>query len=315
MKQSIELFGSLILTILGVVVSIFTILLSIFSDGIKTLTSKYESQRQRSQENLTEEIKKKASSGINIVELKRTINLISKDIKTAKRKLSYLNPAKQILTISTPLFLSLGLVMLSLSGSTFIIFNIRIIVIAIIFSVVMFFCALFGLFRLLMVIIEAAAIVNENKKMNEENIVQLLSTLVENSKPGSLFLKPEKIYIKIGDNKLTNGFNLSYSTGKKHAISVSIENIDEKMAKRVEAGFVFPKDFLVERTTNIDSIYDNGGNQIVRFKKEFIQTGEDNQQGNLNITFLKNGVYNVNAFLKGENIERASYLFNISVIE
>ena len=84
------------------------------------------------------------------------------------------------------------------------------------------------------------------------------------------------------------------------------------MAKNLEVGFVFPKDVLIEKTSNL-SVYTDESSQIVRFTNEMIQSHENNLQGKMQVTFLKSGKINIQIFIKGENVkyQRFSFILNI----
>ena len=59
MDNALQLFGSFILTLLGFILPIITILLSLLPDGVKALATKYENEKKQSEDNIIEELKKK----------------------------------------------------------------------------------------------------------------------------------------------------------------------------------------------------------------------------------------------------------------
>ena len=87
------------------------------------------------------------------------------------------------------------------------------------------------------------------------------------------------------------------------------------MAKNIEIGFILPKDFLIEKSSNVASMYTDEESQIIRFKEGYIQANTNKQEGNIKITFLKAGKHKINAFIKAENVKNRRFDFYIDVVE
>ena len=51
MTNILQLYGTFVLTVLSFIVPILTILISLFPEGVKSLTDKYENERKQSEEN------------------------------------------------------------------------------------------------------------------------------------------------------------------------------------------------------------------------------------------------------------------------
>ena len=129
----------------------------------------------------------------------------------------------------------------------------------------------------------------------------------------NLYLKEGDITLKFNDKTLIKNDVYNFSVNTKHQIPFSIVNSATKMAKNIEVGLIFPVDVLIEKKSNM-SISTSTTNQIIRFKKEIIQATEDNNQGKLELTFLKAQKFQVQVFIKGENVRVNKFTFNINVV-
>ncbi len=311
MNQVIELFGFLIITFIGFVFPVFGILISLFPEGIKKLTLKYENEKKRAEENIKSEIEKKKDKTLNVGILERNLRILKKNKKTAGEKLSYLNPKIILPKIFIFLLLSLIGVMVALSSD-----DILVRYLAFVLSLLFFGYTIYILWKLLGALTELSVIVKEEKTNSDKTIIRLLSASVEKTPDVvSPFLNEGKVSILFNKEKVVNDKKIPFSANKKYQLPISIVNSDERMAKKVEVGFIFPLSFMIEETSDISSIYTGENHQIVRFEEEFIQSDETNQQGNLNITFLKVGPHNIRVFIKGENIKVSNYSFTIEVID
>jgi hypothetical protein len=161
---------------------------------------------------------------------------------------------------------------------------------------------------------EIAEVVNETKRNADNNLIELLSSSLEKTGFNLLFLKKEKINIVFNDELLAEGHIFDFSLNKEYKIPISIRNSDEIMAKRVEVGIVLPAEIIITKTPNIASVSSKETENIVRFKEEYIQAGTDQKKGELSITFLQPGKFNIRAFIKGENIKQTVFRFIINVV-
>ena len=310
MNNIINLCASFILTLIGFVIPILTILLSLFSEGTKALILKYETEKKQSDENISNELKKKESGQeLDYKSLEKTLKKLNKNKKVAEEKLGYLKPIKLVAKISLPLIISYVSLLFLFNNLDF-----GLVILLIFISAITFLLSIYFIWKSLIILVEVTGIINETKRNSEDKIIELLSRLIDKNNEDSMFLKPEKINIKLNKILLTETTNLKYAINVNHSISVSINNSSDLMAKNIEIGFIFPPDFLVERTSNISSIYTEETKQIVRFRQEFVRGNEDNQQGKMEITFLKDGIHDITAFIKGENFRNKYIKFKIEVV-
>lgn len=308
---ALELYGSLIVAILGIVSPILTILISLFPNGVKALATKYENEKKQSEENIIHEAQKKESGkGLDYGTLGKTLATLKKRKRQAEIKLSYLRPTQFVVRVSTPFITAfIGVIIAAQSPIHSLQF-----IIALVSSAVAFLAGLCVLWMVLRVLVEVTEIVNQAKISNDEKIIELLSILVDRSPAETPFIEEAGIKAKFNNKFLKESETFEFSVNRKYEIPVSIENSSNRMAKKVELGLIFPKDFLVESTPNL-SIFTDEKSQIVRFNREIIQAQENNLQGEMSITFLKVGEFKVDTFIKGENIKHHRFSFTLKVIE
>ncbi len=311
MANAIQLFGALILTVVGFIVPFLTILISLFPEGVKSLSSKYENERNQSDENIANEItKKEKKKGLDYNALEKTLKTLKNKKRDAELKLRYLKPNQFLLKTSGPFILSLIAIIFALVLDEI---NICYIVTLLISGFIAFMAGLVALFTGISVVFEVAEIVNQKKNSNEEKIISLLSLLVEKAGDNP-YIKEGQIQFKFNTKSLKKDTEIDFSVDKKYEIPISIYNRSDKMAKTVEIGVIFPKDVVIEKTSNID-ITTTEETQIVRFKEEAIQSYNDTQQGNIQLTFLKLGLVNSEIFIKGENIKHQRFPFKFKIIK
>jgi hypothetical protein len=164
------------------------------------------------------------------------------------------------------------------------------------------------------IITEAASAVQNSQKTTNEKIVELLTTLADNTDKdsASLFIKPEDIHIFFDDDQVTPGKVYSFSVGKKHKVNISLKNLSSYMFKTAELGFSFPAEFLIENT---GSVYVGEKEKIIRFKHDYLQANVNQIQRPIEITFLNAGVFSATAFVKGENLKNNNINFKIKVVK
>lgn len=309
MDNTLNLLGGLILALLGLILPLITILLSLLPDGVRILTNKYENEKKQSEDNILNEVSKRSTENIDLTALEKTIKTLKKNKKDAESKLSFLNPNGMLSKIALPLLVSFcGIIVLFQHPSLY--FYIAVSILVALFLIK----SLRVLVLSFKVLFEVSAAVSENKQGSQEKIVELLSKLVEKEGSNSDHLV-DTVSLVFNKIFITPKREYSFSVNKQYSILVSINNSGEIMAKKVEVGLVFPKEFLIEKTTNIDSLFTGEQEQIIRFKEEYVQASTNAQQGELKITFLKAGVYKVWAFIKGENHKNTRVDFIIKVID
>ncbi|MHA1294307.1 MAG: hypothetical protein ACTSQJ_16790 [Promethearchaeota archaeon] len=296
MELAIQLFGYLILTFIGVVIPFFVVLLSIFHEGISKLIAQYKQEKLLTEENLKIQLKKLAETEkTDVKKIEQSIEQLKINEKTAKRKLSYLEPKKQIIQLFIILLLAFIGILLTLITKT----NIYGIPIFFVISVVLFFLAIYLLGRLLCVLIEVKEIIARDKKEMLNKIIELLS---KTAKGSQYFL--QKAYININNTNIDNDdkeFNLEINS--KNYLNISINNSERRMAKNVEIGFVFPSDFIIDKTGNYSTYTDENGDQIVRYYTSAIQGNTKLLLKPLVVTPITEGSFQIKTFIKAENIE------------
>lgn len=306
MEQAIQLFGYLILTFLGVVAPIFVILLSVFREGMLKLTTQYESEKSQSEGNIKAQLKK-IGDAKNTDEraIKQGLNALKAIKKTAKTKLSYLNPKIQTLRLFIPLLISFLGVVLAILTKT----NINYVVLFIGVSLICFLYTMFVLWRLLDIIIEVRKTIDADQKDMNMKTIELLSALVEKETP--YFLK--NVYITIDQQEIKDkAGKITIPADKKQELKIAITNNESRMAKNVEIGFIFPPDFIIEKTNDY-SIYTDETKQIVRYESNVIHGNTDWKLGSLIVTPLNQGDYKIKTFIKAENIESLYRDLNLKV--
>lgn len=298
MELSLQLYGYLILTFLGIITPFLIILLSIFQEGVSKLTSQYENEKSNSEENLKAQIQKQSErKHTNVKEIKQSIKELETISKKAKKKLSYLNPKKQTLKIFIYFLVSfLGVILEILNN-----INIFGLPVFIVISLIFFAFALHVLWKELCVIIEVRKIIDRDKNEFDMKTLELLSSIVK--KDEDYFLKnvfPEINGIEIRDD--SKEITLNYAN-IKHSIELVLNNSDTRMAKNIEFGIVFPKSFLVEKSPNYSTFIDTNGDKIIRYNSDSIHGRTNRILSPLEITPMEEGEFIIKTFIKAENIE------------
>lgn len=303
MEQAIQLYGFFILSLLGVIAPILVILFSMFHEGMQKLTTQYESERIKSEKNIQEQLKKIGEAEkTDITEVKSSLKKLEVIKKNAKTKLVYLDPKKQIRKLSIPLVCSfIGVILAILKQNYAGLF--------VVVSLMFLTYALFVLWKLLGIIIEVRKITGDDKRETDSRIIELLTALVE--KEAQYFLK--KVYIAIDDKNIKDDTGeITIAADKKQELKIGVHNSESRMAKNMEIGFIFPLEFIIEKTDHY-SIYTNTTNQIVRYTTTAIHGNTNLKLNPLIVTPLKEGAYKMRTFIKAENIESVYRDVNLKV--
>lgn len=308
MEQAIQLFGYLILTFLGIVSPILIILLSMFREGISQLTIQYENEKSQSENNIKEQLKRIGEAGkTDVGEIEQSLNKLKAIKKTAETKLSYLNPKEQILRLYMPFLISFLGVILAILIKT----NIYYVGLFIAISLICFVYSMVVLWKLLGIIIEVKKTIDDDKKGMDMKTIELLSALIK--KESEYFLKV--VYININDKNIQDDtVKITVSVDKKQELKIVIVNYEPRMAKNIEIGFIFPLDFIIEKTSYY-SIYTTKTIQVVRYATNLIHGKTNLNLSPLIITPLKEGNYKINTFINAENIESTYHNLNLKVTE
>ncbi|MBI2003422.1 MAG: hypothetical protein HYS78_00355 [Parcubacteria group bacterium] len=309
-----QIYGTFILALAGFVLPIITIAMSAFPEGVKLLRQTYENERKQAEKNLESEIEKqKFNKDANYDLLGKNITTLKSIKKKAEKRLLYLSP-QYILSQSS---ITVGVSLVSfLFGVFFYNQAIYIPVTLFIISVVFFIQTLTIFSNSIEIIIETSIAVQSIRRTTEEKTIELLTILADNSKIGdqSLFIDPKDIRIFFNDEEVTTEKEYIFSVSNKHSVKISLKNLSDYMLKTAELGFTFPVEFLVEGTI-ISSIYTDDTKKIIRFTYDHLQSKLNLIVGNVDMTFLKTGVFDVESFIKGENLKRKTIKFKIKIVD
>lgn len=308
-----QLYGTLILTVVGFVLPIIAIAMLAFPEGVKALRKNYENEQKQAEENLEDELKKRKSG--NMVDygvLSENIAILKSTQKKAKKRLFYLNP-RYILSKSA---ITVGASFVSfLAGLYFYTQTLYVPLTLFIISIGLLSWAMVIFYNAIGIIIEASTAVQLIRRASEEKILELLTGVADNSKQEgtSLFIDQKDVKIFFNNEEISEEKKYTFSVNNKHGIAVMLKNLSRFMWKTAELGFTFPADFLIEGSTNF-SIYTGDKEKIIRYKHDHLQSGVNQLEGNVNLTFLKTGTFNVSTFIKGENLIWKTIKFKIKVV-
>jgi len=310
MEQAIQLFGYLILTFLGFVVPIVGISLSVYQGGISKLIEQYKNERKQTGEKLQSQLKKiDTTDDKNITELKKTLVELEGIKKTAEDKIKNLDPKRQILKLFIPLIISFLGVGISFLIPKYDLFY----YLALLISAVSFLYALYVLWNLLTLIAEIKKTIDDDRERSDANLEQLMTNVLERMKEDkSEFLEDISITLD-GRNIDDISGEITVVSDKKQEFKFGLRNSETRMAKNVEVGFIFPTDFIIEKSTRY-SIYTDETRQIVRYTSDYVHGKERRIYEPLVLTPLKEGPYKIDVFIKGENIEPMRKSLNLKVV-
>lgn len=279
-----------------------------FREGISKLTIQYENEKSQSEKNIKEQLKKIVEAGkTDVEEIEQSLNKLKTIKKTAETKLSYLNPKEQILRLYMLFLISFLGVILAILVKT----NIYYVILFITISLICFAYSMAVLWELLGIIIEVKKTIDDDKKDMDMKTIELLSVLVEKS--AKYFLKA--VYINIDDKKIQDDTGkITVSVDKKQELKIGIDNSESRMVKNIEIGFIFPLDFLIEKT-DYYSIYTTKTIQVIRYETNLIQGNTNQKFPPLIVTPLKEGDYEIRTFIKAENIESTYRNLNLKITE
>lgn len=308
LKEAIQLFGFFILTLLGVVAPLLLILLSVSREGTQKLIKQYENAKNQSEQNIKKQLKELEDKKNSYVE---DIEKSLKDLKVIKKndenKLSFLNMKKQTISLFVPLLVAFLGVILSIIYinniyimSTFILISLG----AFLYSIVIFW-------RVLSTIVEVRKLIDDDRRDTRSRIVELITLLVERGAQyflKNVFVVINNIYIKDNNSEFTLFVN------KKNELEIKFSNREEKMAKNVEIGFIFTPDFIIEKSKDY-SIYSGQDIQVVRYNYSIVQANTLFILTSLIITPIKKSSFNIQIFIKAENIVSTYYNSKFQVIE
>lgn len=307
-----QIYGTFVLTLAGFVLPLIAIALSAFPEGVKTLKQAYENEQKQSEKNLTEELKKQQEGkGVDYDVWAKNIRALKHTKQKAENKLKFLNPgyilSKSVIVVGVSMIsFLLGLIFYQ---APFYIPQVlfALSVISIVLAVRIFFISV-------EIIVEASSAVQSTQKATNEKVVELLTVLVDNTDKDSvsLFINQKDIHIFFNGEEVTPGKEYSFSVGNKHKIKVSFKNLSAYMLKTAELGFTFLPEFLIE---GVSDIYVGEKEKILRFRHDYLQSNVHQIEEDVEMTFLNKGVFNVDTFVKGENLKNKTIKFKINIVE
>jgi len=328
MIEALQLYAFLILTFLGFVAPIITILISIFREGTQKLTTRYEITKSEKQSKLDQLISQQQTNakkidvteiGKHIQELKDLQKTVKKETKNVMSELSYLNPQKQIFRLFLPLCFPFLCVVIAIligknSYSPSLVFKGDVFSFVILISLISFCYALFVIWKMLGIIVEVRKTTFDDQKESEKETRDLLSTLVEKvekatqevttkvDKGAQDFLK--EIFLTVNDVVIDNDQKeITVLLNQNNELRMSIKNKEKRIAKNIQIGFVFPTDLIIETGGNYGSYFDDES-QIIRHEISFLHANTNLIiKKPLIVTPLKEGSVKIKTFIKAENIQ------------
>ncbi len=301
MNLTIELFGYLTLTVLGFVLPITAILLSVFSEGLSKLRTKYERSQERSEKNLRTQLAKQAKQkkGADVEAIARSIAELKSVKKAARRKLSYLAPRRQIVQLFVPLMIAfLAVVASALLVETDTLFGILLVISAVGLS-----RAVLVLWRLAGVLVETRTLIDDDRRVAASTTTELLSKIAEKTgRAGAEPLLKRVHLIMDGTTVEDKKTRITFQSDIKRELQISLLNSEDRTLKNAEVGITFPAQFVIEERRGY-AISNSGEWQIVRFDETLIHGGTHlDFFDKLAITGIEKGDFNIGYFIKGENV-------------
>jgi hypothetical protein len=312
MNDALQLFGFLVLAFLGIVAPIFIILLSVFREGALMLTNQYEMEDKQNQAKIREELeasKQPTEPELSTV-LEKTLQKLKTQKKRIRRKLFYLDPTRQILTLFGPfLFSFLCVLLATLLGGTGLWQLLFVLV-----SVISFGGALYFFQELLKVVIEARKLIDDKESERNTKIIQLMSIVAEKITQQEQITFLKKVHIIIDDVSIMDDSNtITMLVNKMQKLKIGIRNSESIMANDIEIGFEFSSDFIIEKLKSY-AFYSDSTKQIVRsyttrlHAETYLLLGEP-----LTFTPIKVGKFSIVTWVKAQNIKPERHKVSINV--
>jgi len=308
MNLFIDLFGNLVIAVLTFIPIISSSLLAIFHDGIKILVNQNENEINQTEKNIKKQVSISLKKHAKLDEkmIMKTLTTLKNIKKKASKKLCLLNIKLQTILITIPLILSFIFIQISaLKIENYFIFKnssfkISHSVPCLIIALILFCFAIYKIWKILEIIEEVKKASDEEKDKVKnakfDRLVEVLEKLGDKN-----FVK--KFSLKINDidlNTTSPTTSIKYQEINNFKIVLDINEID-KIVKNLEVGLIFPNSFLIEKN-GYDSLTNTVESQIIRFKRDLIQSNTAETLGKLKITPLEKGSFNIQAFVKAENI-------------
>ncbi len=310
MNNAIQLFAELILTFLSFVLPIISILLALSQKELHSLKLQYEKRYKGTTSNLKTQLKKvsnKKSGTImkNYKDIEESLKTLQKLEREEKNKIKQLNPKQQILSMALPLLFSFIFIEIYIIFTNFIPPVLCIISLGL--GILSFLYGLWKVWVSITLVIEVRGITDEdsNDDSKFDNIsknVELIYNHLSKTKAENPFL--EKVFLSINNTVYKKEQDIiEMEVDKECSLRIGISNQEDRMAKNLEVGFVFPSTYLIKPSEKY-TIYNDDSSQIVRFETDSVQ-GNTHQffSINLDVTPLSKNETPIKTFIKGENIK------------
>jgi len=296
-KESIQLFGFLVLAFLGVVAPFLLILLSISREGTKELILQYENEKKQNEDNLSQLAGRKED--INIDAIKKSIKFLELNKENVQKKISSLDIKKQTLRLFIPLIISFSLVILSLIFSNIL----ELLITFISLAVIILFYSLVMLWKTLCNIVEVRKLIDDNQRDYKNKTIELLTELKENRKTESNYLK--NVTFSLNNKKLEldkkNIFNLSLN--ERNNLNFLFNNNEKIMIKNFEMGVILPPEFIIDNKSHFNNYFSAlKESQLIRFFYQLVQAQTNIEWKELIITPIMMGNFKSTVYIKAENI-------------
>ncbi|MEX0919264.1 MAG: hypothetical protein WDZ64_00760 [Parcubacteria group bacterium] len=294
MLQTIELLGNFILYFLSLIAPVTGYLLSTHNDGILKLKTDTESEKNKTEKNIKDQLKKLGDENEpKPNEIRKNLGRLEKIKRGTRYRLFWLNPKLQFWNLFLPLILALILNKILLS------LHLNILFLLMLFSLSYFIYSVVKVFNL---IIEARKIQDDNKKEDTLKIIELLSKISDTINKSQQQLL-EKVYLSINGSSIKDDNEvIVLKSQDKNDLNITINNHEMQMIKNVEVGFVFDSSFIIEKSRSYSLFVYEDGSQTLRYSSKQIQGNTNSVRGQLSITPLKTGKHTVKVFVKGENV-------------
>ncbi|MBU2529048.1 hypothetical protein KKF70_06670 [bacterium] len=313
MNEALQLYGKLVITFLGLVIPVISIILSIFRDGMEKVAAQYENERSQSEKNLKDQLAKVKDSDIKLEDIKKTIKALEKTEKNAKSKLKYLEPKYQIIFL---LICFAGSFLLLISAHLFG-NHVNVFSLLLTISVGFFIRGFINLINLFSIIVEVKKNIDDTKNEEIKNRLELENEKINilkiiAKKENEHLLKKVKIVIDSNDIIKDNKVVITIDSDKEKTFDVRVANSESRMAKEVEIGFVFPPSFMIVKGTGY-SIFTSEDKKILRYNINPLHGKTKQILSDLKITPLTAGEYDITTFIKAENMESIYNSFKVIV--
>lgn len=302
------------LTISGIaiILPLFGVFISIFGSGIQLLIEKNQqeiSSQEQSIKVLQQKLADQEISKLNrsVKEIQNELSSLRKQKKINERRISSLNPVRQIVLLLLTLFIGFILYNIYNSFKEFgYIFYFAPFVMSLL---IVLFIKLLG--DSLKMVVEAKKLIDEREQTTQKNIIDQLRIIGDNSAQHRI-----KDVFAIIDSKRITDDSLTFlvALNSEQKFNIGVTNMAMEMANEIEIGFIIPKVFTVNKVKSFTYV-DSDKETIVRYKTELqAHTRVDAAEKLLMIPNLI-GDFKIKTFVKGKNVETKYNVIQMKVKE